>query len=1198
MARFKTSFSDGFTDRDTSKIAARNLAAQLDNLAGNAAITKDGKTDRAFAQQLRMVLQDAFPRKKYTAKESDTPETIAAAAGITLDILYYLNPQLAENGIATGDEISLPYTSPIGSLDGDESTMLGDRFNSVFASNTKTTEEISTANQNAAATNGQQNNTGNTNEQVVIPQGNLSSEKETENNNAATSTGNTAVVPATTTAVVPEQTVTQPQLPADRSDIKIWTALNGTQQTTYHWSEVLLQFKAAQPKVGSSELGAWTRKQLRDGWNFGDEIPLLYKARQVASLGGIPVIEAYNADDAWIYARNMGLPKNADAPFYWQTKFGGTRQKFFLNYASASQYNNLKYNRDHKAEVDFDLLCEVAGNTGEDKALVKNITALKAFNDQLLSQDFLILTSHAQRVIYKDDPKLETKADGVHTPALYTLAKQWKQKKIAVEKKAAADKKAMHDWGLTEGADPGFAYYMRDGVKFQVNQQKLYNLRDKIADKKAGTISTETLENYITDNFSAATPGHTDERYFKLLYSEQRRIILNAYLDEWWLNDKQERLVNMIIRVTPIEDNQRLLLDGWLHQRKNEKYSELKDMVNDSKENKRSFFTATEEASITYAGAKAKVDMANVNSTVKLASGSTYSKAEAIQKLSEMSDRQIEVLTETQLAAIINGGIATQSTYNEGEDHSRAAGAEGLKELPHVLGVWFGANPKHNGQFLINNGFRMLKSLHSCLGDSFATLRDDTLDGLFTGNINALAGFRAEIKKPSDAFEDMMDLMPAGLIRDLTVGEQIEVIYQLMTNYGGVYGQSEEIIIRILENAGKLNPTEAKRAQSEEEIARNRQAFYDKLIGKGYKQLTKDAFYDAFQGYNETRAISQLNDMNAASYAAQKKAVVNAGYYDKDTAINEMSPTLIAKLSLAERKAYIKILLGKTKEEEAFAAKITTFAFYSGSPGLLTFVPSNMTRVGTSDEESLLLIIKTCKPGDYDKLMIFIKEKSGNIYNALHAAIDGEQFKRLHDEVANITEYQIMGEQFQRDASGKILTDDRGFPLETEKYKTERAKKENLQQQMELQGLAHPKVVPWADPGLLKQLFTGAEVTEYSVTLTPAGKVKVSYYVDNIWTQSNIGTHALTMLQAKKPKEYEAGERIGVLFLRDDDELNAREGEVRMMPAINLFYLENKQTQRQIGEAIDVAVIALGVWQLRAATTFFEIAMAVADIAT
>lgn len=1200
MARFKSTFAEGLTDHQKSQ-----NAKQLDALAVNSTITKDGQTNRSFVQQLRLVLQDGFPRKKYTVQPGDTAEIIAAAAGISVDVLYYLNPQLGGSDPLADDVILLPYTSPIGTFSDEDISLQTIRFNSVFADDTKTTENISGDNQQTTVTGGtnstvQNTVTGTSNSTATVTSSSVNTETDnsTTNNteNNSTTTASVTVTDATATNSNPEQTQLQPPLPADRSDIKIWTELTATQKTTYHWDEVLLQFKAAQPKVSSYELKAWTRKQLRDGWNFGDAVPLLYEARQVASLGGIPVIEAYYFNDAWNFAEDLGLPKNADAPFYWQTKFAGTRRLFRLNYSSNEQWQNYVNNHTHLDTVSYDLLLEAAGNTNEDIVLYNKIKSIPHPNDQLLSMEFLLLTSHAQRTVYTalNDPKVDEKCTGIYSPAFYTELTAWKNTKTAAIQKEEADNKLMQWSGLPDAANPGYSFYKRDNVQFSLNQSKLAELRQKI-NSCPGTVSYDALESYVTENFPVPTEGHENEKYFKVLSHVPRTTLLEAFMNEWWLDNSQELIVNGIIRSTPMELMQREQLNTWLRKQQNERYETLKGMVNESTTNQRSFFDATEIVSVTKPGMAPTYDQLFIDKAQT--PGLFRTPWENIERMGLMSKGMIESLTYAQFKDMMYN-IEDYEDYKEEDDDNEVPVPDAeFDKLDFFIITWSQKNPGQAGEYFSANSFSEMLRLKKNMDESvFNRVRDEAFEAAFGSNPIVYSNIVPIIYKPPyETFEDITSGMPGSLIRDLSQYEQMEIIYQLMNNFGVVGGESELTINRIFQNVGYKNFVEGKEQPTVEKIEADRKSFYTNLTSDTWK-LTEDRFYSSFSGYQESLAIQQLRDMQNMPASTQTQSVTNAGYFGKDEAINEMTPAAMRTLTFQQREEYIRILLGKTMAEEPYNALFARFNFFA--PALALAAPQNWTRVGESDEESLLLLMKTCPANEYDDLMDLIKKDGGNVYYALDAAIHGEQYKRMHDEVAVITEDMTMGEQYERDAAGNILIGINGVPIETESYKKNKAEREQMQTDMDRQGLSHPKVVPWSDPGLLKQLFAGATVFEYHLSFTAENKIRVQYNISNAWALTIPALAGLIGTATSNTKEFDAEERIGVLFLSDDLALNANRGEVRMMPAINLFYLENKQTNRQIGEAIDVAVVAISIVTLMTpAAPLFEVVLAIGDLA-
>lgn len=1162
--------------------------------------------------------------KKYTIGEGDTIDTLSDRSGYAPIILCYLNPGIKSDQLVPGNVLNMPEGSEIG-------TNTGDSVKPVDASLTdaEKTQQVTTGQSNentnlslvqpevtGATSTGTDANetvtdlTGTTNTDASATDVTGTTNTTVPENNTATTTGNNTATTTNTTqsegevinepgttniseddlvalddiwvndAPVNEKATGDTQtelvpaaapllvLPADRSDIvSIWRELTATQKEKYYWTELLKVFTEAQPKVSATNLAAWTRKKLKEGWNFGDPVPLLMATIKAGEKNGAPIVEAYSFSSAWQYAaKTLALPKNADAPFYWRRKFSGTMSYHYLNYSSNTAWKNYVNLKDHADWNAAQLLLDVSGDKTNYDAVVK----IKTYNDQLLSEYFVSLVISAQSMMYASETDGDDKINGIFTATTLADLKKKKSDNIAAAKKAEADKAALFGEAGLPSTPSGVYRFKRtlpEGVfELRINRKKWQDLKSYI---KSNT-DTDYLVDHVTLHFP---PGDKESKdIFYMLTHAERIKVLEAFEKEYWLWEEQEKIVNMLIEHTPTDKdatnssvtNMRTSLWNWLNANNRYHYNEImEDQEND--ETRRGYYTSTEEVSVQKENDVAQVDKTPEALVLQYAeSVSTY---EALHlTLYGMSDRQ--------LAAIGYTGTGTARTFN-GTAFIKIAAAETTFMLTNIFRggealyrlLKFAGTDGYMKTFLGAENNLWLDLARKGMGDSYyKKLMTERLDKIFTGDSRSLKTATSLITNPEALgsgrnYESYLASLPSTVYAAMTADQQAELI--MLVNKGSYTdGTDEETIIRIIESAGTLTKKKIAKAKTEDEKKlleaqeqKERHDLYDAIHAKD-PNLVK--LKDGFQFYNEDLLllkikglVGELLDINAYDRKVQK-----ADYYSKDDVIRSMPAAAMAKLTLEKRKEYIKTLLGRTPEEDKMRQQQT----YGTYTSIVLF-----TRVGQADEEALIRLLNTTPGEQLTDILAWLQANHGEFYSELHSAIDGDQFKELHDTLDTL-------------ATSKLEAETKNNPEKAKQLEAQR-------DQMLYQGAAHPKVVPWADPGFFKQFYADHSY-EFIVKWTDKNNIALTYY-DPRNLKGGIKTKG-----PFSPWEY-----IGVEFLDDDADLNADRGEIRMMPAIYLFFLENKQTQRQIGEALDLIFLAVGVGELLAAVKTIQLVIAAIDVA-
>ncbi len=1194
MARINFQFADGFIEKrrqDTSVIGNQ----YLENIILFALRDRRHRWRHAGEfWRLAHELRANQAQKKYTIANGDTLDSICTRAGYGQEILYYLNPGINFRMPEPGTVINLPPASDIGTS---ENELTG----SVIPTDATVTDE-----QRAKQVQEQIQNTGAQNT-VAADAGAKTlpaqdANKATQNTNAPGSTaGNTGtteitnasyynpeedlmaldsipvpggmqgvtVAEDTQTELIPA-TVPLLTLPADRSDIvSIYRELSATQKEKYFWTDVLKTFTDAQPKTNAANVATWARKKLKEGWNFGDPVPLLMVAEKTGEKNGAPIIEAYSFSSAWQYAdKTLHLPKNADAPFYWQRKFSGKQSYHFLNYSSNTAWQNFVNLKDHADWNAAQLLLDVSGDQGNYDAVLK----IKNYNDQLLSESFVNLVISGQSVLYANATDADAKITGVFTETTRTDL-QNKKTTVAVAVKKAADEEALLFREIGVPTTPTGINKFKRTIPGQVLELKAN--RSKLSLLKA-FIRTATdpddIVDFITDNHPAGDAEN--KAMFYLLNHIERIKALEAFEKEIFLAEPQEKIVNQLIEYTPIDPdptsdsvtNMRTELWKWLNENNKYHYNELiEDQDND--DTRRGFYAAAEEVSVQQTGGKAEV---NKTSETQLLAWAENPAAGLLvhEELYGMSERQLADV-----------GFTGKGTERKFDPHA-------FRKIVIAETTFMLANPIRGGEalyrllkfggenwyvkfFLGYNNNEWLEKVQDAMGDDlYQKLLTDRFNTLFANDAASratavtLIGNSKALGAGRD-WEVYLAALPSTAYAGMTADEQADLIMKI-NNGNYTDGTDEETILRIIDSAGMLAKTNKPGKTPEEEKAETYQ--YDLQRLQLHAAINKrDAGYvklkAGFQMDNEDALLLKLNNLAGkfVETSTFETAVSGAADNAKDDVIRSMPFETMAKLTIEKREEFIRIMLGRSAKEDMLRA----ISAYGDLTGVVLF-----TRVGKSDEEAMIRLINSTPATQVTDLLAWMQANHGEFYNELHSAIDGDEFKQLHNTLDTL-------------ATSKLETETANDPARAEQLKAQR-------EEMIYQGAAHKKVVPWADPGFFKQFYADTSY-EFIVNWDADNNIVLHYYDPREWKGG------LRNIKQKGP--YSPWEYIGVEFLEDDSDLNGERGEIRMMPAIYLFFLNNKQTQRQIGEALDLVFLAVGIGELAAAAKLAQMIIAAIDIA-
>ncbi len=921
-----------------------------------------------------------------------------------------------------------------------------------------------------------------------------------------------------------QSTAAADPLAEERLKIIPKNAFTEEQKVLFNWDAVLKQFADANKPVGTETFAWWELKRwVRIALKNGWK-----EGDPIPLARKVQQIGEKNGHPIYSalnydFAFAYARKHSLTGKFYYVNNITGYELPYSSGTSLAPKSAYKNFELNKDKVVDFEMLRDFSN----DQASYDEIMKIKFYNDKLLSVAFVKLVQSVQLAIY-DNTTDDGAVDGVFTQKVHTdmLAKK-KSDNDARLKKEKEDALLLGDDGIAVPGRTGYFRFMRDGKELIVNKQMLKDLRYQIYILD----DTDPLVDYTDTHFKVGDTENV-KPVFTLLTLEQRKTLLKAYEAEYWLWEDQEKLVNMMIDYTP--SDQKKGLNDWLLANNKEHYNEIKE-DQENTGTRRTFYQATENLYVIKDGDVAVVDQ----DVMKEISDAVVSKNvfELNRLVNEMSQLQMAALPFDQRIKIID-------LFTDISHRGQGCRVEELITTTPVIERIKMANE------LANNNLKKMGDVLATIGeDKSRKLSETGLDPFYGSYPSLLTNVKDYINYPAKApydYELYFYRIPSAIYRQLTNDEKVKLV-QLINS--GTYDdpKDEATVIRVVSSVGE-NFTKKEDAQKKIDA---RQDFYNKLYDKD-KDFTN--LYYGFQGDNYYELSRLMSAFNSKDYKGQQANVTNAGYYSKDTEIDRLSFEAMQVLTLEKRQEYIKTILGRSAMDDAVSKDALIHAKY-------------FTRVGTEDEQAIIRLLNSTPAADVPPLLKWLQDNEGDFYNELHAAMHGEEFKALHESLDELSRT-------------KLSEDLAGDP---EKYKAQMDEIE----WMKRDGLKHPKVIPWADPGFFKGMAADYRY-EYKVTWTSTNQIQIIYY--------NLAAGALPVPVVKI---YDPWELIGIKFIYNDSDLNATEGEVRVMPAIYAFLVESKQTVRQVGEALDLIFLALGVAEISAAikaARAIQLAIAALDV--
>jgi hypothetical protein len=929
-----------------------------------------------------------------------------------------------------------------------------------------------------------------------------------------------------------------------------------------NWTEVYNQFAAENKGETPYTISQYTRRALADGWTPGDKVPNMHEVYDAEAEGNVRIIEAYSEHDAFGYAFTKYKTDKSYWKFRWQTPIAhsksGIQNPVLAEHAEGTNLENLS----GKPPISFETLASIAGDEG--KVYSERLSKQKIYNEKIRSKDFVELVKIVQMKISAETGQ-KVESNGIYDPSLISSFEAFKLKEQFEQATHKAQVENINIGIYDEKTQ--LTHYELENRTLDVKKDELMKLKDVLDNGSDAEIIS------LLNKWDASDQKFRDMLY--LLDPMERFHALLAYAGSHFLWEDEEKIVNQIL--LNVRSSQKEGLKADLYMRDRYIYGKLRDLVNNT-ETKRDFYTAVTLLNITIDDKKlmedAKTEATSGNALV------------LDDRLEEMSPLQIQKILWPDRKAMLDkfksleGSVRYSDTLDDLIINTPSDQVKDLKA------------------YLKTNNFNTLVVIEQQLMGSDWDNLQPYLDTLFGKDADAQSVLINKIYSPSSGKPSLKHLaynLPKTVIAGLNDIQKIRLISEILQ---GSYTDTwdEATILKVIDTVGYtvaanqkpenpdasidpkayvLKPTQYSKAQQN--------SFYDYLEKDEYKIKGKtllEALRDSFQGDNNSKLEQKLGDLNTSEKGikTQKSDVEKSDRGDRQYTLPRMGNEAMGTLNLATREEYILNILGWEKlgtapdPEKVRTGFLSYFKTTGTETGESWWHLFSSVIVGDSDEFTLIRLIDTTPAKNARELMEWMGQNKGRVYRMLERYIDGAEFSDLHNKL-----YKKSLQINELDPATK------GTLGQQEK-------------EMKAKGLKHPKVVPWADPGLLKMFAQNEYRYKYDLSFTDKGRIKVEYDMQVpffIPGSVIVGWNSFP----QTTKEYDPWEMIGVDFVIGDEDLMASKGEVRMMPAINLFELQNKQFKQRTFELIDIAALALGVGELSAAVKLSQVLLASVDVA-
>jgi hypothetical protein len=189
------------------------------------------------------------------------------------------------------------------------------------------------------------------------------------------------------------------------------------------------------------------------------------------------------------------------------------------------------------------------------------------------------------------------------------------------------------------------------------------------------------------------------------------------------------------------------------------------------------------------------------------------------------------------------------------------------------------------------------------------------------------------------------------------------------------------------------------------------------------------------------------------------------------------------------------------------------------------------TIVANEDEDSLIRLLATTPNDQISTLAQALQANNGSLLRALEASIDFSEYSLYHAAIGTLFMRAVVPEElFEQIRSARVL--------------------------------------PWSDPGIVRA-WSKPRFYYEEAELTDQGKVRIT-----CWMSPPGVPFGLKIINGL---ELDPDQVVNVQFFTEEDEVGAKEGDVRSLPAINMVALARKQFRGHAFLVADVAAIASGV---------------------
>jgi hypothetical protein len=961
--------------------------------------------------------------------------------------------------------------------------------------------------------------------------------------------------------VVTVRTATSPEAAADsepeiktrysgtpRSDVSWKKALSKEQEEKYRWSECYKMTKEANPGWGTETVAQFTRRLLQDGWDIDSDGPQKLDTVYADEYDekGRHIIEAGTYNQAVRYAKQK--KKEGDYSydtFIWRkkishhTEFQGTAE------SSATAYRNFEENKGQ--QVDFATLAQFAGP--EAKQYLAKINTRKAYNDKLLSEDFVSLVYLVQQKLYPDESE-KANRNGVWDEGSKVKFASYAEDQKDRESKIAAEQKALVDELAAGKPDRnGYWVYVRDGRNLRVHKATLEKLQSII--KSNPRDADDFFEEWTPSN-----PKEKDDLAY-MLTGEERTAFMFAYAKEVDVDDSEQKVLNAILKNTP--PSQRAFVGAMM------KWYE-------SKYGMKSWFSEGEslaeyqENRETILG---EVDIRSVN--------------EAIDNIDVNDDGEdaAEDLTE-EFASLSPGQVKALSWYKRRQlleifaQESPSSDDEDWKYFPKLLNNTPESHTDIVRNYLSEGNFMRLINLRENTPAGQLAQVEPLLEAWYDNDptslktIQTAAAIHAANITPENyrSLERMLYALPLSVFRKLT-DEQRLSLYQIVIYRSRDIKYNGAILKKILSTVA--TGVDKKKQESA------KQGFYNgvnktldkNLISLNFKikeEEEREEVLRLLYGMDKQGSAKRIADTIKESRDSNGRIKGNA-----DDLAAKMPDEDMGRLSVNERVQMLNNIVGESWTE--YLASFSTIPVIN--PKSILDI-QNLTVNLERDEQTVLRLLYTTPDEHMEGLMKALGQGSGDLYERIQSAVDGSNFQALHDN-------------FKKKGNEHI---DKMTP-------EEQAKEKQRLQNMQDKGHTDPNALKWDDYSILGLVVFDSGY-EYDVSWTKDGLIQIDYESKD-WKDVYLPLEFRPLASTLKHKPQKRAplkpmDWIAVHAMDDDPELGLVKGEVTVIPAINLFRFESKQTMGHVWEAVDIISLVLSLGELSAAVGMLKWLLAATDV--